>query len=93
MAVTANVIVLWFASYSFNPTMVYFRYFTGIAKNIEDIRLTNLLINPQLPIYVASKHAILGLTNAAALEYAKDGIRINAVAPGAIETKYANSIF
>jgi NAD(P)-dependent dehydrogenase (short-subunit alcohol dehydrogenase family) len=43
--------------------------------------------NPQLPIYVASKHAILGLTKAAALEYAKDGIRINAVAPGAIETE------
>jgi NAD(P)-dependent dehydrogenase (short-subunit alcohol dehydrogenase family) len=34
---------------------------------------------PQLPIYVASKHAILGLTKAAALEYAKAGIRINAV--------------
>jgi NAD(P)-dependent dehydrogenase (short-subunit alcohol dehydrogenase family) len=49
--------------------------------------------NPQLPIYVASKHAILGLTKAATLEYAKDGIRINAVAPGAIETKYANSVF
>jgi NAD(P)-dependent dehydrogenase (short-subunit alcohol dehydrogenase family) len=43
--------------------------------------------NPQLPIYVASKHAILGLTKAAALEYAKAGIRINAVAPGAIETE------
>jgi NAD(P)-dependent dehydrogenase (short-subunit alcohol dehydrogenase family) len=43
--------------------------------------------NPQLPIYVASKHAILGLTKSAALEYAKTGIRINAVAPGAIETE------
>ncbi len=37
-------------------------------------------------VYVASKHAVEGLTKAAALEYAKQGIRINAVAPAAIET-------
>ncbi|CAN5534117.1 SDR family oxidoreductase [soil metagenome] len=41
---------------------------------------------PQMPIYVASKHAVLGLTKSAALEYAKSGIRINAVAPSAVET-------
>ena len=41
---------------------------------------------PQVPIYIASKHAVLGLTKSVALEYAKSGIRINAVAPGGVET-------
>jgi len=39
------------------------------------------------PIYVASKHAVLGLTRSAALEYAKAGIRINAVSPAGIRTR------
>lgn len=38
-------------------------------------------------VYVASKHAVEGITKSAALEFARQGIRVNAVAPAAIETE------
>jgi NAD(P)-dependent dehydrogenase (short-subunit alcohol dehydrogenase family) len=41
---------------------------------------------PNILLYTASKHAVVGLTKAAALQYAKAGIRINGVAPAVIET-------
>lgn len=44
-----------------------------------------------LPAYVASKHGILGITRTTAIEYSGQGVRVNAVGPGFIETPFSQA--
>ena len=56
----------------------------GAIVNIAS--LAGILIEPGFPLYTACKHGVMGLTKAAAFEYVKKGIRVNAVCPSPVDT-------
>ena len=67
---------------------------TGGGGAIVNVSSTlGLRGSPFAAPYSASKHAVLGLTRTAALEYAAQGIRVNAVCPGAIDTPMMDATF
>ena len=59
---------------------------------VNDCSLNGRRGSIRRPAYVASKHAVAGLTKAAALDYARRGVRINAVCPGPIDTAMMQSV-
>jgi NAD(P)-dependent dehydrogenase (short-subunit alcohol dehydrogenase family) len=59
---------------------------SGGGAIVNNASIAGMIAEPGISSYVAAKHAVIGLTKAAAIEYAAQGIRINALAPGLVET-------
>jgi NAD(P)-dependent dehydrogenase (short-subunit alcohol dehydrogenase family) len=59
---------------------------------INTASIAGLIGSPDIAVYSASKHAVIGLTRSAAIECAGTGVRVNCVCPGLIESRMLSSI-
>jgi len=86
--IDVNLNGVWYCMKYEIPQMLKQGY--GVIVNLASI--AGLIGSPRLSAYAASKHAVVGLTKTAALEYIRKGIRINAICPAYTDTPMAQSM-
>ena len=65
----------------------------GGGAIVNNASIAGMIADPGISAYVAAKHGVIGLSKAAGMEYASRGIRINALAPGLVETAMTKAWF
>jgi NAD(P)-dependent dehydrogenase (short-subunit alcohol dehydrogenase family) len=66
---------------------------SGGGAIVNNASIAGLIAEPGICAYIAAKHGVIGLSKAAAVEYANQGIRINALAPGLVNTAMTKAWF
>ena len=66
---------------------------SGGGAIVNNASIAGLIAEPGVSAYIAAKHGVIGLSKAAAVEYASQGIRINALAPGLVDTAMTKAWF
>ncbi len=87
--ISINLKGVWLCMKAEIPKMVE----QGGGAIVNTASIMGLIASPGSVAYMAAKHGVVGLTKAAALEYASAGVRVNAVCPGYINTPLVRPLF
>ena len=86
--IAVNVKSVWLGLRTVGPVMMA----KGAGAIVNTASIAGMVGTPGLVAYTASKHAVIGLTRTASLEFIRRGVRVNAVCPAPIDTPMARQL-